>query len=684
MTGRLPLKSAILKRRLPSCLVLALCLAALNCSRPPKAEPAARNAANRYVDAKACASCHGDISKNYARTGMARSFRAAVPADGPGTDYVMGSGNHVKTYLRRTARNTLVELPVAWYAEKGGYRAPNPGFDTGHPPARRKVGYDCMFCHNAYPRIPAGHEEAGAEPVFSFPLPEGIDCQRCHGPGGNHVAAPGKKGSIFNPRGKMEVCLQCHLETTSFALPNAIRRFDRGPFSYTPGEPLSRFILFFDHAPGTGHDDKFEIVSSAYRLRQSRCFLESQGRLTCTTCHNPHDIPRGAAAVERYSAVCKTCHPGDLGKAHPADPDCTACHMPKRRTEDVVHAVMTDHRIMRRAPPNPLAERAEIHGAQAEYHGTVVPYLDSDPLYTAFAQVSAKSNTEAGIPLLEAAIAQYRPDRPEFHIQLGDAWRDAGHPGQAIPAFEQALRQRPGSALILRRLAEVRKDPDLLRRAVQAEPENAEAWYDLGLMTSDEAALRKAAELDPDLADAPNTLGAVLAEKGNAAEAETAFAQALRIDPNHPDAHANLANLLSSAGRLADAGAHFERAVRLAPDKPLYRFNYAVTLARQNRYPAARQQLEAALRADANFAEAHDLLGGLFEQQGRNDAALKEYREAVRLRPSFGKARLDLGALLAARRDFAGAAEQFRAAAADPNPGIRQQAQQALAGIRVQ
>ena len=39
----------------------------------------------------------------------------------------------------------------------------------------------------------------------------------------------------------MEVCTQCHLETTSAPLPNAIRRFDRGPFSYRPGEPLSAF-----------------------------------------------------------------------------------------------------------------------------------------------------------------------------------------------------------------------------------------------------------------------------------------------------------------------------------------------------------------------------------------------------------------------------------------------------------
>ena len=48
-------------------------------------------------------------------------------------DYVMGSGNHVRTYLHRTIRNTLVELPLAWYAEKGGTWAMNPGFDTDHP-----------------------------------------------------------------------------------------------------------------------------------------------------------------------------------------------------------------------------------------------------------------------------------------------------------------------------------------------------------------------------------------------------------------------------------------------------------------------------------------------------------------------------------------------------------------------
>ena len=83
--------------------------------------------------------------------------------------------------------------------------------------------------------------------------------------------------------------MQCHLETTSSPLPASIVRYERGPFSYRPGEPLTDFILHFDHAPGTGHGDKFEITGSVYRLRQSECFRKSDGVLTCTTCHNPHD-----------------------------------------------------------------------------------------------------------------------------------------------------------------------------------------------------------------------------------------------------------------------------------------------------------------------------------------------------------------------------------------------------------
>ena len=159
-------------------------------------------------------------------------------------DFVLGSGHHVRTYLHRTASNTLVQLPLAWYAEKGGYWAMNPGYDRpDHQGFLRSVTYDCMFCHNAYPEIP-GNVTSRSTPMFSS-VPEGIDCQRCHGNGDKHVALASSPASrpeeirnaIVNPsrltpERQMEVCLQCHLETTSSPLPASIVRYERQPFSY--------------------------------------------------------------------------------------------------------------------------------------------------------------------------------------------------------------------------------------------------------------------------------------------------------------------------------------------------------------------------------------------------------------------------------------------------------------------
>ncbi len=726
-----------------SALFCAL-LVTTSCSRSP-APPSAPPAAESVADSRVCAGCHAQIFETYRRTGMGRSFyqptgdfttvapvyhkpsgswfsmlRRAdglyqrrwqtgphgeeVNAEELKVDFVMGSGIHVRTFLHRTGlhqtgvpdtgHGTLIELPLAWYAERGGVWALNPGYDSERWPARRKVGYDCMFCHNAYPSIPAGHDDGGAEPVFTGTMPEGIDCQRCHGPGAQHVAAAQAKGvtaeavrrAIVNParlpaKERMEVCLQCHLETTSFPLPDAIRRFGRGPFSYRAGEPLSAFRVFFDHAPGTGHEKKFEIVSSAYRLRQSQCFLKSGGALTCTTCHNPHDVPHGPEAATHYNAVCRQCHASlTAGRKHTVEANCVECHMPKRRTDDVAHAMMTDHRIGKTFEP---AAKAAY-----EYRGEVVPYYGDDPLYAAMAQLVAKSNVDAGIPRLEAELRKGTNQRPEPWVELGDAYRDRGVSEKAAAAYREAQRLRPDSALIARRLAGVTKDGELLRRAVRTSPDDAGAWYDLGLLEAEQgrkaealASFEKAAALDPGMADAQNSRGAVLVETGATEPAEQAFLAALRLDPFLADAHANLAALLASRGRTAEAAWHFEKAVRLAPGKALYEFNYGVTLAREGNYNDAERHLATAVKAEPGLAEAHDLLGGLLEQRGQTGAALREYAEAVRLRPGFGKAQLDLGTLLANRRELAEAAEHFRKALADAEPGIRQQAEASLRAI---
>lgn len=765
----MPLKTASRNAVLLLCATLALAAIAAFVmwrSRPQQKETATVSQA-AYADPATCLQCHQTETKGYASTGMAHAFyapTAATTVDSPAhtrdffhaasatyysmvregdrfaqkrwqqgldgkpenieqlsIDYVMGSGNHVRTYLHRETDGTLIELPVAWYAEDGGHWGMNPGFDNAHPMTRRTVAYECMFCHNAYPQIPATlHRDLSAEPVYTGAMPQGIDCQRCHGPGAAHVRAAQNdnlsldkvRAAIFQPtkasrERQMEVCEQCHLETTSHSLPDRIRRYTREPFDYKAGEPLTAFNLYFDKDDTAGNRSRFEIVNGAYRLRQSQCFLKS-ANLTCETCHNPHDLHKGPQAASYYTGICMRCHQSQLppmiaAHKHPAGNDCVSCHMPKRRTDDVVHAVMTDHLIQRTAPSPSVLLAAKQESAETPataYQGRVVPYLldgeqrlPQDAAYEAVAQVIDSSNLAQGIPELATLLHQNRPAQPNFFTELGDAQRHQGQFEAAVASYRDALSVDPLSSRAQRRLGAAlgsfgkpTEALSVLDAAISREPDNALLLYEKAVVEAQNGQpaqavddLKKCLTLKPGFSDAENNLGANLARMGDLSGAEAAFLRAMQIDPYDSKVRSNAGRNFAARGDWPEAVFQLQTAIKLDDSNFDAHLDLAIAYMQTAHLSQAESEARKAASVNSHSAPAHDLLGQIALSQGRKGVALDEFKAALANDPSFASAQLDAGELLLANGNRQAALVLLGRAANAQQPAIAGRARELLA-----
>lgn len=614
---------------LPVSLLFAASLAGPAAAQGPSA---AAFSAEGYVPDRQCASCHRPIWETYQHVGMARSFSRPDPgnviedlAEGAGgfhhapsgdhyeielregdyyfrryqldergepmhpferrIDWIVGSGAHSRGYFYQTPSGELFQLPVVWYTQPGTWGMA-PGYDRpDHDGVTRPITRDCMFCHNAYPPVPAGGDDWGMPQVFPRDLPEGTGCQRCHGPGAEHVRLANDLevpqdavvASIVNParlppEGRDDVCMQCHLQPTS-RLSSLVRRVGRGDYSFRPGQDLAEYLVPLDFDDGRPRNARFEINHHPYRLRQSRCFIESGARLNCMTCHDPHRKVPAEQAAAHYRAACFTCHAADACRtdAHAAagvsPDDCVSCHMPRRRTQDVVHVVMTDHLIARRVEGEPLAALAETpppHGGRPElYWADRAPAEPHASMYRALS--GAADGDRGAMAALQAILAEAAPAEARPYLDLAEAQLRSGRAAAAIRTLE-SLPGPPGAGA-------------LTNLGV--------AYAGVGLPDKAAAMLEQALQLDPDLPDTHFNLGLMLARLGRDGEARASYERAIELRPVHAKAWLNLGNLHARAERYADAIAAYGQALAIDPS-----------------LAAAHRNLGSALRRSGDWAEA--------------------------------------------------------------------------------
>ena len=252
----------------------------------------------------------------------------------------------VLTYLKRIP--IFFEIPITWYVSKGIWDL-SPGYENGtNTRFSRPIGEMCMNCHNS------GYEFVDHSLNRYTKVGNGIGCEKCHGPGEIHVKKHESNSvfedsvdySIVNPAHlslelQFDVCRQCHLE--GVAVPKKDKKF----VDFRPGMKVNEFWEVF--IPVNENSDDFGFASHVERLQMSKCFITSEGKMNCMTCHDPH-IPIQDNTLSFYNNKCNSCHgPEACGEDHMLlaenENNCTGCHMPKDGTTDIPHVSTSDHFI---------------------------------------------------------------------------------------------------------------------------------------------------------------------------------------------------------------------------------------------------------------------------------------------------------------------------------------------------
>jgi len=284
---------------------------------------------------------------------------------------------------------------------------------------------------------------------------------------------------------------------------------------------------------------------------------------------------------------------------------------------------------------------------------------DLAPLTPFRAEGDRRAAQAAAIIAIEATRAPAAPQvsQPQPQIALVP---QATPPGQLLLLAEQ--KRRHGF------LADA---DELIRRALAAEPDNAEAHHMLGIIAHQSGKLpeaiehvRRATALEPDVALYHANLGEMCRLAGRTEDAIAAGRRAIALNANHAGALSNVGIALFEQGKFEEALEHYDRAIAIDPAFVQAHSNRGNALQRLKRFAEAEACYRRAIELAPTFPDAWNNLGTCLRELKRAEEAEAAYRKALELRPNDPETLDNLALALKDLDRLDEAAEALRAALA--------------------
>src|SRR5262249_7697666 len=197
--------------------------------------------------------------------------------------YAFGTSDRYLTMVNRDAQAEYHIARLSYYDTPEGRGWDRSALAKLHPSRGQAAAFKgeaigvrdgvakCLYCHTPNPR-------SGSEPVGPETADRAIGCERCHGPGGHHVAAV----------------------AAGFPDPAIVAPTAASAAAVTTKQCNDCHILGRDFRPDDLSDPGW-VRSQGAGWTFSRCNTESGGAFGCVTCHDPHQNAH-ATTTEHYEA----------------------------------------------------------------------------------------------------------------------------------------------------------------------------------------------------------------------------------------------------------------------------------------------------------------------------------------------------------------------------------------------